>query len=146
MSKSNDFEAALLDLIFLNVGLPNIGDAGGLRGSVAAGSLFLALNTADPGEVGTAITAETAYTGYSRVGVVRGGAGWVRTANSVSPVANAEFGECTALPGGPLTHFSVVSTAAGAGIILYSGTLTPNIAMTVNLIPRIRNTSTITED
>lgn len=146
MSKSNDFENAHLLLTFNNVGIAGIGDAGGLRGSVAAGSLFVSLHTADPGEIGTAVTSETAYTGYARQGVARTGAGWVVTANSVSPFANIDFPECTALPGVPLTHFAVVASAAGAGMVLYKGTLTPNITMAVGVIPRVKNTSAITED
>lgn len=146
MSKSNDFETAHLLLTFNNVNIANVGDAVGLRGSTVAGSLFVSLHTADPGEIGTAITAETAYTGYARVGVARSGAGWVVTANSVSPFANVDFGECTALPGAALTHFAVAVTASGAGMVLYKGTLTPNITMAVGVIPRVRSTSTITED
>lgn len=146
MSKSNDFETAFLGLIFNNTGIANIGDATGVRGSTAAGSLFVTLHTADPGEVGTAVTSETAYTGYVRQGVARSGAGWVITANSVSPAANIDFPECTAVPGTALTHFGVVTSASGAGTLLYKGTLTPNITMAVGVIPRVKSTTTITED
>lgn len=146
MSKSNTFENSLLLLIFNNTNIANIGDAGGLRGSVAAGNLYWALHTADPGEAGTAITSETAYTGYARVAGARSGAGFTVTANSVSPAANVDFGECTASPGAAITHFSIVDTASGAGTILYSGTMTPNVTMAVGVIPRIKTTSTITED
>jgi hypothetical protein len=146
MSKSNDFENALLQLIFNNTDIANIGDAGGLRGSVSAGNLFWALHTADPGEAGSAITNEAAYTGYARIAKARSGANFVVTGNSVSPAANIDFGECTASPGAPITHFSIVNTASGAGIILYSGAMTPNITMALGVIPRIKSTSTITED
>jgi hypothetical protein len=146
MSKSNTFENSLLLLICNNTNIADIGDATGLRGSTAAGSLYWALHTADPGEAGSAVTSETAYTGYARVASARSGAGLVVTANSVSPAADRDFGECTASAGGPITHFSLVNTAAGAGIILWSGTMTPNITMAVGVIPRIKSTSTITED
>ena len=46
--------------------------------------------------------------------------------------------------GGAITHFSV-----GTGVsskLLYSGTVTPNITMAVGVIPRLKTTSTITED
>ena len=49
-------------------------------------------------------------------------------------------------PGGAITHFGVVNTASGAGKLLYSGTVTPNIAMAIGVIPRIKSTSTVTED
>jgi len=146
MSKSNTFENDLLLLIFNNTDIANIGDAGGLRGSATAGSLYYALHTADPGEAGSAITSETAYTGYARVAKARSGANFVVSGNSVSPAADVTFGECTASAGGNLTHFSIVNTSSGAGKILFSGTLTPNVTMGVGTIPIIKSTSTITED
>ena len=145
MSKSNTFENDLLALVFTNVAITDIGDAGGLRATVSAGSLYWSLHTADPGEAGTAVTSETAYTGYARVAAARG-AGFTVTGNSVSPPANVDFGECTASPGGPITHFGIVNTASGAGKLLYSGTVSPNVTMAVGVIPRIKTTSTITED
>lgn len=145
MSKSNVFENDLLALIFTNVAIADIGDVAGLRASTAAGSLYWALYTADPGEAGTAVTSETAYTGYGRVAAVRG-AGFIVTGNSVSPSANVDFPECTALPGTAITNFGIVNTASGAGKLLYKGTMTPNVAMAVGVIARIKTTSTITED
>ncbi len=62
MSKSNTFENDLLALIFNNTDIADIGDAGGLQNSAAAGSLYVALHTSDPGEAGNATTNETAYT------------------------------------------------------------------------------------
>lgn len=146
MSKSNTFENELLLLIFNNTAIADIGDAAGLRATTTAGSLYWALHTADPGEAGSAVTSETAYTGYARVAAARSGADFTVTGSSVSPAANVDFGECTASAGGPVTHFSVVNTASGAGKILYSGTMSPNITMAVGVIPRIKTTSTITED
>lgn len=146
MSKSNTFENDLLLLIFNNTAITDIGDAGGLRATVSAGSLYWSLHTADPGEAGTAVTNETAYTGYLRVAGARSGAGFTVTGNSVSPTANVDFAECTASPGGALTHFGIVNTSSGAGKLLYKGTLTPNVTMAVGVIPRIKTTSTITED
>ena len=133
-------------LLFNNTAIADIGDAAGLRATTTAGSLWWSLHTADPGEAGTAITSETAYTGYVRIAGARSGAGFVVTANSVSPGANVDFGECTAAAGGPITHFGIVNTASGAGKLLYSGTVTPNITMAVGVIPRLKTTSTITED
>ena len=146
MSKSNTFENDLMLLIFNNTNIADIGDATGLRGSSVAGSLYWSLHTADPGEAGTAITSETAYTGYARVAAARSGAGFTVTGNSVSPPANVDFGECTASPGAALTHFGIVNTSSGAGKLLYKGTLTPNITMAVGTIPRIKTSSTITEN
>jgi hypothetical protein len=148
MSKSDVFENDLLLLLFNNTSIANIGDAGGIRNSVAAGNLWFSLHTADPGEAGTAITSETAYTGYARVSRARasGAGGFTVTGNSVSPFENVDFGECTASAGGPITHFGIVNTSSGAGKLLYSGTLSPSITMAVSVIPRIKNSSTIVED
>lgn len=146
MSKSNTFENDLLLLLFNNTAIANIGDAGGILGSAAAGSLYLSLHTADPGETGTAVTSETAYTGYARQALARSGSGFTVTGNSVSPAANVDFPECTALPGAAITHFGVVNTSSGAGKLLYSGTVSPNITMAAGVIPRLKSTSTITED
>ena len=146
MSKSNTFENELMLLVFNNIDMTGVGDSGGLRGSVTAGSLFVSLHTADPGETGNQSTSETTYTGYARVGVARSSSGWTVTGNSVSPVANIDFGECTASPGGAITHFGVGTASTGTGKLLYKGTVTPNITMAVGVIPRIKNTSTITEE
>jgi len=143
MSKGDTFENDLLKLIFNATAIANIAD------NAASGpltSLYLSLHTADPGETGTQTTNETAYTGYARVAVTRGTGGWTVTANSVSPVANVDFGECTASAGAAITHVAVGSAATGTGKLLYSGTITPNITMAVGVIPRIKTTSTITED
>ncbi len=145
MSKSDVFENDLLQLLFKNVAIANIGDATGLPGSAVAGNFWFTQHTADPGDIGTAVTNETAYTGYARQARARG-AGFTVTGNSVSPATDVDFPEATAAPGGPITHFGVVNTASGAGKLLYKGTMTPNITMAIGVIPRIKSTSTITED
>jgi hypothetical protein len=143
MSKGNTFENDWLKLIFNATAIANIAD------NAAVGpltNLEVSLHTADPGEAGDQTTNETAYTGYARIPVARTAGGWTVTANSVSPVTAIDFGECTALPGAALTHFAVGTAHVGAGKLLYSGTLTPNVTMAVGVIPRIKTTSTITED
>ena len=146
MSKSNTFENDIVALLFNNTAIADIGDVAGLRASTAAGSLWWSLHTADPGETGTAVTSETAYTGYVRVAAARSSGGFTVTGNSVSPPANVDFGECTAAAGGAITHFGIVNSSTGAGKLLYKGTMTPNVPMAVGTIPRIKTTSTITED
>lgn len=146
MSKSNDLENALLLLMFNNTNGPaNMGDATGLRGSTTAGSFYVALYTADPGEAGTATTNETTYTSYARQAVARSGAGWVVTGNSVSPAANIVFPISTS--GTPtITHFGIVSSSSGAGTLFYSGTVTPNIVVSTSVVQTLTTGSTITED
>lgn len=146
MSKTNTFENELLLHIFNNADITLIGDAAGLLQSATAGDLYVSLHTADPGEAGDQTTNETAYTGYARIAVPRNGSNWNVAANVVNPVNDLDFGECTAAPGAALTHFGVGASSSGAGKLLYKGTLSPNIAMAIGVIPRVKNTSTITED
>lgn len=145
MSKSNTFENDLLNLVFKNIDATLIGDAGGLRGSAVAGELYVGLHTADPGEAGDQTTNETAYTGYARYAVTRG-AGFVVTGNSVSPANNLDFQQCTAVPGTAITHFSIGTALSGSGNLLYSGTVSPNIAMAIGVIPRLTTATAVTED
>src|SRR3954462_6777618 len=99
MSASNTFESDVLLLLLNNTNIANLGDAVGVRGSTAAGSVFVALHTADPGETGTQATSEATYTGYARVAVARSGAGWTISGTAPTQAANAAavtFGLCTA--------------------------------------------------
>lgn len=146
MSKANTLENGFLDLLFLNTDFTLVGDAGGLRGSAVAGSLYVSLHTADPGEAGDQTTSEIAYTGYARVAVARSGAGFVRTSNSISPAANVTFPEMTGGAGGTVTHFGVGTSSSGVGKLLYKGTFTPNQVVANGVTPVLKSTSTITED
>lgn len=143
MSKGNTFENDWMKLIFQATAIANIADN---AATAPLTNLYVSLHTADPGEAGDQTTNETAYTGYARVAVARTSGGWTVTNNSVSPVANIDFGECTASPGTAITHFAVGTAASSTGKILYSGTVSPNITMAAGVIPRLKTTSTITED
>ena len=142
MSKGDTFENDFLKLIF------NATTITGLArdDTSPVTSLYVALHTSTPGETGDQTTNETAYTGYARQPVVRTSSGFTVTANSVSPVANIDFGACTAAPGGAITHFSIGTLISGAGKILYYGTVTPNITIAAGVTPRLTNASTVTED
>ena len=142
MSKSDALENDLLELLFKGVAIADLAENDTTSPNT---TLYVSLHTADPTDAGTRSSSETAYTGYARVGVTRG-AGWTVTGNSCSPAANIDFGECTASPGGAITHFGVGTASAGTGYLMYSGTVTSNITMTVGTIPRIKSTSTIVED
>ena len=143
MSKSNLFENDLLGLIFNGTAISSIADN---TATAPLTNLYVALHTADPGEAGNQETSEISYTGYARVAVARTSGGWAITGNSVSPVAAVEFGEMTGGTGGTVTHASIGTASTGTGKILYSGALTPNITVALGVLPRIKNTSTITED
>jgi hypothetical protein len=125
MSLSNAFENDLLLLLFNNTNIANMGDATGVRGSTAAGSLYISLHTADPGEAGVQNTSETSYTGYARVAAARSSAGWTVSGTAPTQVVNAAtitFGTSTV--GTPtITHFGVGLESSGATRLLASGVL-----------------------
>lgn len=137
MSASNALENAVLLLYFNNSNHANVGDATGLRGSTTAGSLFVSLHTADPGEAGNQSTSETSYTGYARVAVARSGAGWTISGTAPTQAANAAavpFGLCTA--GTPtITHFGIGLVSAGATELDWSGALLANLAVSPGITP-----------
>ena len=146
MSKSNSFENALLQLLFNNVDIANIGDAAGLQNSAVAGSLYLALHTADPGEAGNASTNECAYGSYARVAVARTVGGWIVASNTAENAALAQFPECTS-GSETITYVSITSESSGASMILYSGALTASRAVSSGIQPQFAATAlTVTED
>ena len=137
MSASNSFENGLLLLLFNNTAYANWGDATGLRATTTAGSLFVALHTADPGEAGSQTTSEANYTGYARVAVARSSGGWTVSGTAPTQAANAAavtFGLCSA-GSNTITHFSVGRDTSGAGEILASGALTANLAVSAGITP-----------
>lgn len=142
MSKGNTFENDLLLLIFNGTTIANLADDASVSPLT---DLFVSLHTADPGEAGDQTTNECAYTSYARVTVARTGAGWVVTANSVSPAANITFPAAT---GGSetATHWAVGTDTSGTGKLLYSGTIAPNIVISNGVTPILTTASAITED
>lgn len=136
MSKSNTWENDLLLLLFNNTNASLIGDATGLRASTTAGSLYVSLHTADPGEGGSQNTSEASYTSYARVAVARSAGGWTVSGNAVSNTSAITFPAAT---GGSslVTYFGVGTDSSGAGKLLYKGALTPNITVTSGITPQI---------
>lgn len=135
MSMSNVAEAALLDLLFLNTDWANVGDASGLQNSATAGSFYIALHTADPGEAGDQTTNEISYTSYARVAVARSGAGWSRSSSTISNAALVQFPQCTG-GSGTATHFSIGTASSGTGSIILSGALTSSLAISNGIQPQ----------
>ena len=101
----------------------------------ALGTLYVALHTADPGEAGTATTSEATYTSYARVGVTRGGGGFTVVGNGVSNAALIQFPQCTGSTN-TITHFSIVTTASGAGQIIVSGALSSSLSVASGIQPQ----------
>lgn len=125
MSLSNTFESDLLKLIFQNTGISLVGDATGLLPSGAAGSLYISLHTADPGEGGDQTTSECNYTNYARVAVVRSSSGWTISGSAPTQVVNAAQINFPACTGGSniATHFGIGTSSSGAGKLICSGNL-----------------------
>lgn len=146
MSKSNTFENDLLQLIFNNVDVADIGDAGGLQNSAAAGSLYVVLHTGDPGEAGTATTSESAYGSYARQAVARTVGGWTVSTNTASNAALIQFPECSS-GSETITYVSITTASSGASKILYSGALTASRAISTGIQPQFAiGALTVTED
>ncbi len=141
MGKGATFENSLLQLIFNATAIATIAQN---NATSPLTSLYVALHTADPTATGSQNTSEATYTGYARVAVARTSGGWVVSSNSVSPAATISFPACT---GGTntITNWSVGTASTGAGQILYTGPVTPNISVSSGVTPQLTTASTITE-
>lgn len=135
MSKSDVFEAAVLDAVFL---------ADPLLSGVT--ELWVSLHGQDPGEAGDQSTNEVDYTPYGRVSVSRDASGWVRTGNQVSPVSNITFPQVTGISvSSDVTHFGIGTAQTGPGELMYYGTVTPSITFVTGESPTL-TTDTIIEE
>jgi hypothetical protein len=135
MSMTNAAEANLMNLLFLNVDWANIGDAAGLQNSAAAGSFYISLHSADPGEAGNQSTNEIAYTGYARVAVARTAGGFTLTTATISNTALVQFAQCT---GGTATasHFGIGTDLSGNGNLIFKGALTSSLSISNGIQPQ----------
>lgn len=121
MSAVNSFETDLLNLLFANTGIANIGDATGLPASAGAGSTQLSLHSVALDDTDTLLTAdEIAYTGYARPTQARSAAGWTVSGDTASNAALIQFGEMSA--GGPDTavHLGLGFIATGDVLRLHA--------------------------
>lgn len=142
MSKSDDFETALLGLIFNGTAIAGLAE----NAAAPLADLYLALHTADPGEAGTQATSECTYLGYARVAVARTGGALIVSGGSVALVANAEFPACTAGAGDTVTHFSIGTDASGATLLMYSGALDAPRSVAPDETPRLLAATSFSED
>lgn len=142
-SKTNTFETDILELVFTNTALANIGDGSGLQPSATAGSLYVALYTVAPSDAGGGT--ECTYTGYGRVAVARSGAGWTVASGVAENAAAVTFGACTA--GSETAVAFSIMTAASSGDMLFWGDLTANLNISAGITPEFAaGELTITED
>ncbi|MCK1402020.1 hypothetical protein IVB45_17545 [Bradyrhizobium sp. 4] len=142
MGKSNTFINDFLKLIFNATAIANIADN---AASSPLTTLYVALHTADPGAAGNQSTSEISYTSYARVAVTRNSGGWTVTGQTVSPTLDVDFPISSGGTGGTATHASIGTASSGAGKILWSGALSPTIAVSTGVPPVLVQGSTITE-
>lgn len=142
MSKANGYETSILALLFNATAIANIADN---AASAPLTNLYVSLHTADPGESGAQNTSECAYTSYARVAVARTSGGWSVASGSCSPVATISFPAAT---GGTetATYFGVGSASSGAGVLYYSGAVSPNISISSGVTPQLSTATVISED
>lgn len=132
-SKKTTFAQGLLELIFTNANLANIGDSTGLRGSSTAGNLYVALYTVDPADAteGT----ESVYGSYARKAVPRAAANWTVSSNAVSNAQALTFPQCTS-GSETLCAFTVnKGGTANDDDAIYWGELTANLAVSSGITP-----------
>jgi len=141
--KTAYLENAWLKLLFQAVAIANIADN---AASSPLTALYISLHTADPTDTpATEQTQnETSYTGYARVGLTRSSGAWTVTGSAVSPLANVDFGTCTAGTA-TITHIGIGTAASGTGKLLLSGAVTPSIAVASGVTPRLTPAMTVTE-
>ena len=114
MSATNALEASILDHLFLNSAIANIGDATGLPAAATAGSCQVSLQTVALDDTDTLLTAdECDYTGYSRATVARSGSGWTSSGGTASNAALIQFGEKTAGADDTAVHCGIGFIATG---------------------------------
>ncbi len=147
MGKSNSWEYGVLALVFNNQDYPDVGDAGGLRGSVTAGNLYVSLHTGDPDDTGFQSTNECSYGSYARVAVPRTAAGWdvSGTEQKVNPVNPITFPTSTS--GSEVaTFFGIGVAVSGTTKLLYSGPILPVLDCSSGQTPELTTDTEISED
>lgn len=142
MSKSNAWETALLQLVFNGTAVANLADN---AGTSPVTNWSVSLHTSDPGEAGTQASNEATYGGYARVTVARSTSGWTVSGNSVSPASAITFAQATSGTE-TITHFGIGTATSGAGVLYYSGTVSPNIAISAGVTPSLTTSTSVTED
>lgn len=142
MDKAPYLRNAFLELILNGTAIPNLADN---AATAPLTEVYVGLHTGDPSG-GDQTTSETNYTGYSRKAVLRDDIanGWNITANVASPNDDVLFAQVTAGTG-TITHVSIGTDVSGAGRLLWSGTISPNIVIEVGKEPKVTASSTITE-
>ena len=130
MAKSNLQETGYLKLVYQNIALANIGNAGGLQPSSVDGSLYMSLYTTAPTDDDTGT--EATYTGYARIGVVRSAVGFTVSNAVVSNAAIVTFPLNTGTTQ-TITHIAVRTALTGGDLVHHGQLLAPLIVENGNI-------------
>lgn len=153
MAGKSDYLAAMQ----LNLILRGVVDAALAATAGSVGTLYWALHTSDPGDSGAQDTNEVTtgqYATYTRIAVTRGSGNFTAPASLLGistcyPAVGPTFPTTSAVGSGcTATHFSLGTAPSGAGTILYSGPITPNIIVpttTAGVIPQLTTATAISE-
>lgn len=140
MGTSNYLANGTLNLIFNAATLANLFEN---ASSSPITNLYVSLHTADPTASGNQSSSEVAYTGYARVAVARTTSGWpTTTTETISPAAAITFPAGTG-GSGTATFAGIGTASTGAGNLLYSGPITPNIVLGAGITPQLTTASSV---
>ena len=143
MSKSDTWENGVLAVLFNATSMAGLVQDSSGGGNV---NLYCALHTADPTDTPSSGmgTSEATYTSYTRVAVERSSSGWTVSGSSVHPSTDITFPQAT---GGSdtISYWSVGLSTNSTADVLYSGTVTPNIAVSNGVTPRLTTATAVTE-
>jgi hypothetical protein len=141
MGKGNTQSQNILKIFFQAVAWANVADN---TATSPLTNIYSSLHTADPTAAGSQTSSEAAYTSYARVAVARTTGGWAITGQTMNPVAAITFPAGTG-GSGTATFFGEGTLSSGAGVLGYSGTVTPNITMGSGITPQLSTATAITE-
>ena len=133
--KGNNMSTGLLDMIFQAVQTGSMTNLIENSSTSPLTVLYVSLhNSSGPGAGGAQNTNETAYTNYARISVARTTGGWSISGQTISNVAAITFATCGAT-GDTITYVGVGTASSGAGILLWFGALSSNLAVSNGITP-----------
>lgn len=131
---------AFIKLILLGTPIAGLADNASVSPST---DLYISLLTAAPGAGSTQSTNELVYPGYARMPVPRSPAGWSVIGNEGFLVNALEFLEVAGTATGTATHLGIGTAAAGNGLLLLHGALTPVIPIQAGVVPRLKTSTKV---
>jgi hypothetical protein len=136
MTKSNDTENDVINALLRGVDPSWRSNA----------NRYIALYTADPTDAGTAVSNEATFTNYARVAVVASSGFSAASGGSTANTGLIQFPLCGA-SGNTITHWGIVTTASGAGQLIYSAALNSTRNISDGIQPQFAiGELTVTED